>query len=82
MSDDSESTSLRKLGIFAVALVTLAAVTLMGIAVINGFKDTNLVDNTTADNFITGLALFGSFSTVIAIALVGKLVIGLFKRGM
>lgn len=65
----------------AIAVVGLAAVTLTGLAVVSGFKDTNLVDNDTADAFITGLAIFGTFMAVIVLALVGKIIIGLFKKG-
>ena len=67
----------------AVAVVTLAAVVLVGIAVITGFKDTGQVNNTTANKFLTGLALFGTFMAVIVLALIGKIIIGLFtgKKG-
>ena len=65
----------------AVAVVGLSAVTLTGLAVVSGFKDTGLVDNTTADAFITGLAIFGTFMAVIVLALVGKIIIGLFRKG-
>jgi len=65
----------------AIAVVGLSAVTLTGLAVISGFKDTSLVDNTTADNFTTGLAIFGTFMAVIVLALVGKIIIGLFRKG-
>ena len=65
----------------AIAVVGLSAVTLTGLAVIQGFKTTGLVDNTTADAFITGLAIFGTFMAVIVLALVGKIIIGLFRKG-
>lgn len=65
----------------AIAVVGLSAVTLTGLAVVSGFKDTGLVDNTTADNFIAGLAIFGTFMAVIVLALVGKIIIGLFQKG-
>ena len=65
----------------AIAVVGLSAVTLTGLAVVSGFKDTGLVDNTTADAFITGLAIFGTFMAVIVLALVGKIIIGLFRKG-
>ena len=65
----------------AIAVVGLSAVTLTGLAVVSGFKDTGLVDNTTADAFITGRAIFGTFMAVIVLALVGKIIIGLFKKG-
>ena len=68
------------LGIGAVAVVSLAAIVLTGIAVIGGFKDTGLVDNTTADKFIDGLAVFATFVGVIVIALVGIVIIMMFRK--
>jgi len=73
---------LGNMGAYAIALVSLAAIDLTGIAVVTQYKATNLVDNTTADNFITGLAIFGAFVGVLAISVIGKIVIGLFKKGM
>jgi len=35
-----------------------------------------------AQNFSTGLAIFGAFVGVLAISLIGKVVISLFKKGM
>lgn len=71
---------LRNLAGFATALVAVAAITLTGIAVINGFKDSNSVDNTTADLFITGLGFFGTFAGILILAVIGKTIIGLFKK--
>jgi len=34
-----------------------------------------------ADNFSTGLAIFGTFMAVVVLAIVGKIIIGLFKKG-
>jgi len=65
----------------AIAVVSLAAITLVGLAVITGFKDSGQVTNSTADLFITGLTVFGTFMGVIVLALVGKIIIGLFKKG-
>lgn len=64
----------------AIAVVGLSAVTLTGIAVINGFKDTALVSNSTADLFVTGLTIFATFTAVIVLALVGKIIVGLFMN--
>jgi len=64
----------------ATAVISLAAVSLTGIAVLVGFKKTGLVDNTTADNFIAGIAIFGTFMAVIALAIVGKIIISLFSK--
>ena len=64
----------------AIAVVGLAAITLTGIAVVNGFKDTSLIDNATATLFVTGLTIFATFTGVIVLAIVGKLIVGLFQR--
>jgi len=69
-----------KLTAAAVAVGSLAAVTLTAIAVVSGFKDTGLVDNTTADKFITGLTIFATFTSVVALALVGKLIVNIFRK--
>jgi len=63
----------------AIAVVGLAAVTLTGLAVINGYKDSGSVSNATADKFISGLGIFGTFMSVIVLSLVGKIIIGLFR---
>ena len=68
-----------KMSASAIATVGLAAVTLTGLAVVQGYKDSGLVDNTTADKFIAGLAIFGTFLSVIVLSLVGKIIIGMFK---
>jgi len=67
----------------ALSLVVLGVVVLMGLAVIQGFQNTNLVDNATATSFITGLGYFGTFAGIIAIALVGVGIISMFikKKG-
>jgi len=63
----------------AVAIVGLLAITLTGIAVANEYKNTGLVDNATADAFITGLTIFGSFSSVIVISIVGIVIVNMFR---
>jgi len=63
----------------AVAVGSLAAVVLVTLAVIGGFKNTNLIDNATADLFTTGLTIFATFVGVIVLAIVGKMVVSLFK---
>ena len=64
---------------YAIAVVGLAVIDIMGIAVVGGFQETDLVDNATAELFIAGLAVFGTFIGVIVLALVGKIIMGLFK---
>jgi len=62
----------------AIAVGVMAAVVLTTLAVIGGFKDTGLVDNATATTFINGLKIFGTFVGVVVLALVGKVIIGMF----
>lgn len=63
----------------AMAVASLAIIDMMAIAVIIGFKTTNLVSNTVADSFVTGLTIFATFIGVIILAIIGKAVIGLFS---
>jgi len=72
--------ALKDLQASGIAVVSLAAIVLTGLAVVQGFKDSNTIDNATATKFITGLAIFGTFSTIIILAIIGKVIIGLFKR--
>ena len=72
--------ALKTLQASGIAVVSLAAIVLVGLAIVQGFKDSNTVDNATAAKFITGLAIFGTFSTIIILAIIGKVIIGLFKR--
>lgn len=65
----------------AIAVVGLSAVTLTGLAVVGGYKATGLIDNTTADRFTAGLAIFGTFLAIIVLSLVGKVIVGIFKPG-
>jgi len=64
---------------YAIAVGALAVVVMTTIAVIIGFKNTALVDNTTADSFVTGLTIFATFIGVIILALIGKIIVGLYK---
>lgn len=65
----------------AIAVVGLSASVLVGLAIVQGFADTGLVSNTTAQKFIVGLGIYGTFVGVIVLALVGKTILGLFKSG-
>jgi len=75
------STEIKKLAGYAIATVTVAASTVLGIAILEGFKGSATgIDNSTVDLFITGLTVFGTFMSIITLSLVGKTVIGLFKN--
>lgn len=82
------TSEIKKMGLFAIAAVVLAITTVLGIVLLERFKVTPMGSltntsgvNTTIDNFITGLAIFGSFMSIIALALVGKIIMGLFRTG-
>lgn len=68
---------------FAIGLVSLAIASVMGIAVLVGFKTSGTLDatgNSTIDLFVTGIAVFGTFASVLALVLIGKIVLGLVKN--
>ena len=70
---------MKKMATYAIATGTLAIVTLTSIAVVEGYKDTGLVDNTTADLFVAGLKVFGTFMAIITLSLVGKIIINIYR---
>ena len=71
--------SVTKLTVGALAMVTLAVSTVIGITVLRTFANTTAIQESDVTPFITGLAIFGTFSTVMAIVLVGKLVLNLVR---
>ena len=75
-------TNLKELSAAALAAVGLAVTDLIGIAIVEQMKTSGLVDNTTADLFIAGLVVFGTFLSLIVLVLVGKILIGLIRGGM
>lgn len=76
-----------KMGVFALASVSLAVSTVIGIVLLEKMKTISVgnfnstAPNTSIDAFVAGLAIFGSFMSIIALALVGKIIMGLFKSG-
>jgi hypothetical protein len=72
---------LNKMIPYAVVVTALAVTVVTAIAVLGGFKETGLIDNDTVDKFIAGLVIFGTFIGVIVLALVGKIIIGMFYKG-
>jgi hypothetical protein len=75
----SDTGSLNKLKTASMAVASLAIIDMMAIAVIIGFKTTNLVSNAVADAFVAGLTIFATFIGVIILAIIGKSVISLFS---
>ena len=76
--------SLKLLISAGIATVALAIIVLTGIAVLTGFADAGYgggVNNSTSDLFIAGLTIFGTFMAIIVLALVGKVIVGMFRKG-
>jgi hypothetical protein len=79
MQTKSQLGALKFLAGAGVAVVALATIVITGVAILGGYKDTGLIDNDTADKFIAGLVVFGTFIGIIVLAIVGKVIIGMFK---
>ena len=60
----------------AMTLGSTAIVVVIVLAILLGFKNSNLTDNTTVDYFTTALQVFGTFGGVVAIGFMG---FGLFR---
>ena len=74
---------IKKLLPAAIVTVALAISVVIGIVVLIGFKSTGLSDNqtnATIDQFVLGLAIFGSFIGVIVLAIIGKVIIAMFRK--
>jgi len=71
---------IEKLKTAAIVVGAVAVIDLMAIAVIVGFKNTGLVDNNTADAFISGLAIFGTLITLPVLGMIGKILIDFFRK--
>jgi len=70
---------MKLLGAIALGIVGLAVTIISGIAILNGYQDTGLVENTTVDKFISGLLVFGTFISVLVVTYIGKILIKAFK---
>jgi len=83
MAKDGMTADLKKMGAAALALMTLAILSVLGMVVLTEFKTStstsNTQVNTTIDLFIAGLAIFGTFATILALIVVVKAVIGVVK---
>lgn len=61
------------------AITGLAVIDLTAMAVITQFKTSSLINQTVADQFLTGLAVFGSFIGVLALGVIGQAIFEMFK---
>jgi len=68
----------------AIAVVALAIAVVTGIIVLIGYKGTglgNTASNSSIDQFVIGLTIFGAFVGVLVLAIIGKMIISMFKKG-
>ena len=65
--------------VFASTIVTFGATILIGIAVMNKFKEQTIVDNATADYVIAGITFMGSFTILLCLGGLGKVLIRMFR---
>jgi len=84
MAKDSQTGSLKSLGISALIFVTIAIISVLGIIVLGQFKESQKAVsqsgiNTTIDAWIAAILVFGTFATIIALVLVTKVIIGVVK---
>jgi len=75
-------TDMKKLMSMAIAIISLAVLTVIGILTLEVIKDTNLMSttgNSTVDSFITGLTYFATFTGILVIGVIGKILIKMYK---
>jgi len=73
---------IQKLTTYATPVVGLALVSVIGMIVLETFKDSGTYSTTVNDSidlFITGLKYFATFLGVVVITIIGKMVIALVK---
>ena len=84
MASDGMASNLKEQGKAALGLVTLAILSVLGMVTL-GILQTSVPNatatvNATITAFIAGLALFGTFATLIALIVVVKAIIGVVKN--
>ena len=68
--------------VMAVAIVSLAVLVIIGILTLEVIKDTELMSatgNSTVDSFITGLTYFATFTGILVIGVIGKILIKMYR---
>ena len=73
---------MKQLTVMAVAIVSLAVLVIIGILTLEVIKDTNLMSstgNSTVDSFITGLTYFATFTGILVIGVIGKILIKMYR---
>jgi len=75
---------IQKLTMYATPVVGLALVAVIGMIVLETFKESGTYSTTVNDSidlFVTGLKYFATFLGVIVITIIGKMVISLVRQG-
>jgi len=68
------------LSVGIIGLVVAMVVALVGLAIIDGFKNSGQVDNTTADLFGAGITTVATFIALISLIMVGAVMLGMIKQ--
>ena len=68
------------LAVGMIALVVAMVIALVGLAITDGFKATNQIDNNTADLFAAGITTIATFISLIALVMIGAVMIGMVKE--
>ena len=68
------------LAVGLIALVVTMVVALIGLAITEGFKESEQIDNATADLFAAGITVVAGFIGLIALIMVGAVMIGMVKQ--
>jgi len=77
-----QTESLRNMGLAALAFVGVAILSVLGIIVLSQFKQSvagSSDANTTIDQWIAAIVIFGTFATIIALVIVTKVIIDIVK---
>ena len=91
-----ETTSeLKVLAVSVTLAISVAVIAIIGIAILEGFKNacttvgsgnssvtTCVVTNASVDPYITAIQVVGTFMTIIFLAIIGKVLIGMFRKGV
>lgn len=73
---------MKKLMSMAIAIVSLAVLVVIGILTLEVIKDTALLSasgNSTVESFITGMTYFATFTGILVIGVIGKILIGMYR---
>ena len=73
---------LKVLAVSVTLAISVAVIAIVGIAILEGFKASGTVTNASVDPYITAIQVVGTFMTIIFLAIIGKVLIGMFRKGV